>query len=67
MIRSPRRNVLIGVERSAGSQRRDKGETAMADRLDRQYHHLDAEGTDETEDGTDEAMDTDETMTETSE
>ena len=39
----------------------------MADRLDRQYHHVDAEGTDETEEGADVAMDTDESMTETSE
>jgi hypothetical protein len=36
------------------------------DRLDRQHHHLDAEGTDEAEDGTAEATDTDEAMTETS-
>ena len=39
------------------------------DRLDRQYsHHLESEGTDETAEGADDAMlDTDETMTETSE
>jgi hypothetical protein len=57
---------LRGVERSAEGQRRDEGETVM-DRLDRHHHHLDAEGTDEAEDGTVEAMDTDEAMTETSE
>jgi len=39
----------------------------MADRLDRQYHHLDAEGTDETEEDVEMATDTDESMTETSE
>jgi hypothetical protein len=40
----------------------------MADRLDRLHsHHLESEGTDETEDGADPMMDTDEAMTETSE
>ena len=39
----------------------------MADRLDRQYHHLESEGTDEAEDGTEEAMDTDEATSETTE
>jgi hypothetical protein len=66
MIWSPCRDVLVSVERSAGSQRRDEGETVM-DRLDRQHHHLEAEGTDEAEDGTAEAMDTDEAMSETTE
>jgi len=35
--------------------------------LDRQHHHLDTEGTDETEEGAEVTMDADEAMTETSE
>jgi hypothetical protein len=67
MIWSPCRDVLVGVAMSAGSRRRDQGETVMADQLDHQHHHLDAEGTDEAEDGTTEGMETDETMSETTE
>ena len=52
--------------RSAGDQRPCKGGDTM-DRLDRQHHHLESEGTDETEATDDVAMDTDEAMTETSE
>jgi hypothetical protein len=66
MIRSPYRDVPVGVMRSAGSQRQGKGGDIM-DRLDRQQHHLESEGTDETEASDEVAMDADEAMTETSE
>jgi hypothetical protein len=66
MIRSPYRDVPVDVMRSAGNQRQSKGGDTM-DRLDRQHHHLDTESTDETEEGAEVAMDTDESMTETSE
>lgn len=39
----------------------------MADRLDRQYHDLDADEAGETSEGTEAAMSTDEPMNETSE